>query len=204
MGLGAISPPIALDVPMTRFTDPANHKTALTQNFVPVLLVLLAVSTSGCTSLRVPDLKLPALPFAAPPTPTYMGTEPGFEPKPELGEQIYNAVREAKARDAVVLQIVGDSTPVRVLPLPENGESVTVSKLLSQAGITKKLGSIDATLFRPSTGSVSGMPMAVKMASNGRSVRPECDYALRAGDRLRVQKSVSPAVEGLIQSLLGL
>lgn len=164
----------------------------------------IAVFSTGCASIDVPDLELPPNPFMAPPTPTYTGAEPSFELQPEAGEQIYNGVREAKARNAVVLHVVGDSTPVRVLPLPENGQSVTVSTLMKQTQVGKKLGSIEATLFRPTPGSISGMPLAVKIESDGKSVRPETDYALRPGDRLRVRRSISPVFTGMFNSILGL
>jgi hypothetical protein len=183
---------------MTRLNVTANR------SIFTVILVFIAVFSTGCAALQVPELNLPASPFRRPPTPTYTGVEPGFELQPEAGEQIYNGVREAKARNAVVLHVVGDSTPVRVLPLPASGQSVTVSQLLTQTKVTKKLGSIDATLFRPSTDSISGMPLDIKMGKDGHSVRPETDYALRAGDRLRVRKAISPAIGGLIETILGL
>ncbi len=164
----------------------------------------LLLFLTGCSSMQVPQLEFPPTPFSKPATPTYGPEHRAFEMQPEAGEQIYQAVREAKARNAVVLQIVGDSSPIRVLPLPGDDQSVTVSNLLRQTGVNKKLGSIEATLFRPSSDSIAGMPLAIKMESDGRSARPESDYALRAGDRLRVRKAASPAMKGLIQGILGL
>jgi len=171
---------------------------------IPLFSGMIAVFSTGCSSMQIPELDLPPNPFMAPATPTYRGIEPSFELQPAAGEQIYNGVREAKARNAVVLHVVGDSTPVRVLPLPVNGQSVTINTLMTQTQVIKKLGSIEATLFRPSPGSISGIPLAVKMEKDGKSVRPETDYALRPGDRLRVRKAISPAVNGMIQSILGL
>ncbi len=189
---------------MIRVTCPAAATTASPATQILIFLCFFSVFVSGCSSLKIPELKVPPLPFSAPSTQPYTGAEPGFAEKAEYSEQVYNGVREAKTRNAVVLHVVGDSTPVRVLPLPKSGQSVTVSTLLAQTLVTKKLGSIQATLFRPSPGSITGVPLAVKMESDGKSVRPETDYALRSGDRLRVQKAASPAVQGLFQSLLGL
>ena len=101
-----------------------------------------------------------------------------------------------------MLQVVGDSPPVRVLPLPSDGRSVTVSNLLTQTGVAKKLGSLEATLFRPASGMIGGLPLEIQLGSDGQSVRPESDYALRAGDRLRVRKAVSPQLKGMLESLL--
>ena len=197
-------PPVSLDIAMIPVTCFIHSFAAAPTKRISVFLGLFAVFASGCSSLKIPELTVPPLPFSAPSSQPYMGAESGFDPKGDFSEQVYNGVREAKARNAVVLHIVGDSTPVRVLPLPESGQSVTVSTLLTQTLVTKKLGSIQATLYRPSPESITGMPLAVKMASDGKTVRPETDYALRAGDRLRVQKAASPAVQGLFQSLLGM
>ncbi len=183
---------------MTPNLDPRNR------SIIPVFMGFLALVCSGCSALNVPELEFPRTPFVKPKIDRYPGAEAGFAEHPEAAEQIYKGVREAKARNAVVLHVVGDSSPVRVLPLPEDGRSVTVSNLLTQTQVTKKLGTISATLFRPAADSISGMPLAVKMEKDGRKVRPECDYALRPGDRLRVKKSVSPTVQGLIDGVFGL
>jgi len=161
----------------------------------------LAILSTGCAGLQVPELKLKPLPFVTPQSPRYQGIEPGFELQTESAEEIYHSVREATARNAVVLQVVGDSSPVRVLPLPRDGRSVTVSNLLTQTGVSKKLGTIEATLFRPATGMIGGLPLEIEL-DHGHSVRPESDYALRPGDRLRVRKAVSPQLKTALESLL--
>jgi hypothetical protein len=159
---------------------------------------------SGCTTLNISQLELPPSPFSKPKANPYPGIQTGFEIEPEAAEQVYNGVREAKARNAVVLQVVGDSSPVRVLPLPQDGRSVTVSTLLSQTQVTKKMGAISATLYRPAADSIAGMPLEIKLEKDGRSVRPETDYALHAGDRLRVGKAVNPVVQDLVNAAFGL
>ncbi len=167
--------------------------------FVLILCVFTTVLGSGCTALN-----LPASAFSKPSSPEYQGLDPGFGLDSTSGEQTYHGVRQARAQNAIVLQVEGDSTPVRVLPLPPGQKSVFVSDLLKQTGVQKKLGSLEATLFRFSQDSIGGVPMVVKMAPDGRSVRPVSDYALHAGDRLRVSKAASPAMKGLVNMVLGI
>ena len=180
------------------------NRTARNRILSPFFAAFLAVAFSGCTPLNLTELRIPKTPFSKPEGNQYPGSPTGFELQPEAAEQVYNGVREAKARNAVVLQVVNDSTPVRVLPLPADGRSVTVSTLLGQTKVAKKLGCVNATLFRPSADSISGMPLEIKLEKDGRSVRPETDYALRAGDRLRVRKAVNPAIQDLVNGVLGL
>jgi hypothetical protein len=119
-----------------------------------------------------------------------------------VAQQVYQGTKQAKANHGIVLEVVGDESPVRVLPLPEDGRSVYVSQLLTQSGVQKQLGSVRATLFRHSTESIGGMPMECKMSKDGESVRPECDYALQPGDRLRVEKNSLLGSADLINLLL--
>lgn len=117
---------------------------------------------------------------------------------------MYKKVREAKAQNSIVLQIAGAEPPIRVLPLPPEGQSVFVSDLLNQTGVVKELGRIDATLYRDAPGMPAGIKMAVKMSHDHEQVRPESDYSLRAGDRLSIQKARAPAMNGLLSGLLGI
>ena len=64
-----------------------------------------------------------------------------------MTEAVYYAVKRAKSENGVVLQVVGDNHPVRVLPLPDDERTVYVSELLSQTGVLKALGYVEATLF---------------------------------------------------------
>jgi hypothetical protein len=63
---------------------------------------------------------------------------------------------------------------------------------------------IEATLYRSEADSIGGLPMEVRIAGDGQTVRPESDYALRPGDRLRVAEGAHPLLEGLFGSVLGL
>lgn len=166
----------------------------------PIWLVVL-IASGGCTSLKLPDL--PATAFTSNPSETHQFSG-AFDPQMSVSEQTYHAVRQAKAENSVVLQVVGDETPVRILPLPEGSHAVYVSELLEQTGVAAKLKTMEATLFRHNSESIGGLPMKVKMTPDGRQPQPVSDYALRPGDRLRVRKAASPALNGLLNAVLGL
>lgn len=191
-GLPGMPPPRTLQqLAMTRRT--LSHPP-----LTPVwLFATLAVMATGCSSLD-----LPAHPFSKRGSDKYLGVD-GSVPG-NLTEQAYHSVRKARSENAIVLEIASDSTPIRVLPLPPGQESVYVSNLLKETGISQKLGSIEATLFRHSTDAIGGIPMEVKMSPDGRHVQPESDYALQAGDRLAVREATSPAVKGMLSAVLGL
>ncbi len=152
-------------------------------------------AAAGCSTLKLPNMTM----SAAPDSP-YESAE--FPLVGSVSQQAYQGVRQAKAQHAVVLEVVGDSEPVRVLPLPQD-RAVYVSNLLRDTGVTEKLGVIEATLFRQSAESIGGLPMEVRIAGDGQTVRPESDYALQAGDRLKVSKGTHPALKGLLGPLLG-
>ena len=88
--------------------------------------------------------------------------------------------------------------------LPGDGQSVFVSDLLRQSGVQRKIGRVRAVLYRSSADSINGIRMAVNMAPDGKSVRPESDYALRAGDRLEVGEAPPRPLNGMFTSILGL
>jgi hypothetical protein len=114
---------------------------------------------------------------------------------------LYRKVQQASSQNAIVLQVLGDDAPVRVLPLPPDGKSVFVSDLLVQTGVLAKLESIEATLFRNSAEALGGVRMEVKMSPEGDEVRPESDYALQPGDRLRVNKRQFNSLEQLLKAV---
>lgn len=151
---------------------------------------------SGCSTLD-----LPRLPFAHPSSYRSSVGQPLDLQNTDLARR-YQCVRQAKTQNGVVLEVVGDEEPYRVLPLPEGQKSVFVSHLLAQTGVQRKLGQIKATLYRCSNDSWTGIPMEVRMADEGQRVRPESDYALRAGDRLRVEKDETSAVDLLVDMAL--
>jgi len=101
---------------------------------------------------------------------------------------VFKRVREAKSQNSVVVQVIGDSTPVRVLPLPPEEHSVFVSDLLKQTGLQESFGPMRVTLYRTNSQAPMGIPMEVKFTARGGDVRPEADYAIQAGDRIRISK----------------
>lgn len=120
-----------------------------------------------------------------------------------MNEKVYYAVKRAKLENAVVLQVIDDENPARILPLPEGDRAVYVSELLSQTGVMKKLGHVEATLYRTSSDSINGIPMEIKMGRSRDNVQPASDYALQAGDRVMVSKATNPALEMLFDGLIG-
>jgi hypothetical protein len=163
------------------------------------LVGLLAFANIGCTALRLPAV----LPFGQEQDSQYISGD-GSPLHASEGEMMYKKVREAKSQNAIVLQIAGAEPPIRVLPLPPEGQTVFVSDLLNQTGVLEEFGRIDATLYRDAPGMPAGVRMAVKMNRDHDQVRPESDYSLRSGDRLSVQKAKSPAMNGLLSGLLGI
>jgi hypothetical protein len=169
-----------------------------------------AIGLSGCATLAIPELPtLPNLPglktrHSDDPNSRYVGLESGFESDPSLGKEIYNKVRQARAQNSVVLQVVGDDEPFRILPLPPDERSVFVSDLLKQTGVLNKLGAVDAVLYRQAPGTINGLRMVVQMSIDKRTVRPESDYALKPGDRLRVEKAAHPGLQKIIEMAIGL
>jgi hypothetical protein len=163
------------------------------------LLAGVALVSSGCTSIDLPAL--PFMPGRGQET-RYKGVDGDFQMQTAIGEESYHSVRRALSENAIVLEV--DGAGGRVLPLPTEQKAVYVSDLLRQAGVIRKIGHIEATLYRHSPTSIGGLPMEVKMSDDGDTVRPECDYALQAGDRLRVQKAAHPALKGLLSTALGI
>ena len=152
---------------------------------VPLLLISLM---SGCNTFQMKKSGA-----------RYQGI--GIELASESAES-YHSVRQAKAQNSVVLHVVGDEQPFRILPLPPEGRSVFVSNLLRDTGVLKRLGGVDVALYRPSPHAIDGLRMDVQLASDKQSVRPECDYALQPGDRLRVAKAELDTVQTLLNMTL--
>jgi|GEM_PF-1432751 len=115
---------------------------------------------------------------------------------------VYQRIREAKSQNSIVLQIAGDSSPIRVLPLPPDGQSVFISDLLKQTGLQDKFGHLRATLYRATPAAPSGVPLEVRFDERSGEIRPEADYALQAGDRLKIAKQERPAFGGMFDQLL--
>lgn len=163
--------------------------------FWPVLTCFLL---TGCTSIDLPKTA-----FQRPANPEYLSMNSSLDLAHTVQEKAYYAVRQAKAENGVVLEVAGDSNPARTMPLPEAGQAVYVSDLLQETGVLAKLEHVEATLYRYSPGTVNGMPMQVRMSEDCTAVRPESDYALQPGDRLRVWKVPNPAMGKLFNAFLG-
>lgn len=168
-------------------TDP---KPGFARRTLPLVLVLL--TSTGCSTFQ-----------AAPDNARYQPVEPGLELSAAQSADAYLAVRQARAQNGVVLQVVDDEVPNRILPLPSGGKSVFVSNLLEQTGLLNKLENVDVVLFRSSPRSISGIQMAVKMTPDGHRVRPESDYALQPGDRVRVSRVEKDTFRSLMDVTLG-
>ena len=160
--------------------------------------VLACLMLSGCTSFKVPGTA-----FYLPSNPDYQSVSSSLDLDHAVQEKAYYAVRQAKAENGVVLEVVGDSNPARVMPLPGGKQAVYVSDLLKETGVMDKLETVGATLYRYTPGTVNGVPMEVQMIDSCTAVRPESDYALQAGDRLRVWKTANPAMGQLYNAFLG-
>lgn len=191
---------------------------------IVVALTSVCVSQTGCSIISPTAPAMPSWNSFIPPAlnpnkpSKYVPVGAGAAlPSSSFNEQAYNAVRRAKENNSVVLQIIDDEGPVRVLPLPAAGVSsgtamgsaggntetptVYVSTLLKQTGLVEKLGQIELALFRPSPSSFEGVRMDVTLA--GGEVRPETDYALRAGDRLVVRRDSRIVLDNMIDLVLG-
>tara|TARA_A100001391_G_scaffold199120_1_gene181646 strand:- start:235 stop:813 length:579 start_codon:yes stop_codon:yes gene_type:complete len=139
-------------------------------------------------------------------------------PSTTFTQEAYESVRNAKANNSIVLQILDDDVPIRVLPLPPAGAagpgcdagtggsappSVYVSTLLKQTGVLRKLGKVQAALYRPSPNSLDGVRMDVLFSPHdAEQVRPESDYALRPGDRLVIGKDNKMGIDSLLDLVL--
>lgn len=143
---------------------------------------------SGCSILKP---KQEGSPYAAVGPDVLMSNSTSLES--------YQKVREARATNSVVLEIQDDSEPIRMLPLPPPGKSVFVSSLLKDTGVLSKMGSIDVELMRAAANSIDGLKMEVKMSEDHNSVRPESDYALQPGDRIRVRKHETDGLQSLME-----
>lgn len=138
-------------------------------------------------------------------TPTLPGLEaPEVSPagglEPNQAAQTFQKIKQAKRENAVILQVSGDPEPLRVLPLPGEGQAVFVSDLLTQTGVFRKFGRVEAELFRDSTSLMDGVRMRVEIRGN--KITPGTDYALRPGDRLVVRQATAAnlgsALDGII------
>ncbi len=185
------------------------------------LVVLLVVGLStGCAGVRVPTVdvaeKLGVLgdigSVRSDPSDRFRPVGQGVQlASATLTEPVYNAVQRARRENAVVLQVLGDEVPLRVLPLPpgggdtpgSNAPSVYVSQLLTETGVQQKFGSLQATLYRAESGSIGGIQMDVLFDDSSGRMLPETDYALRSGDRLVVRRDDTLRFGSILGMALG-
>ena len=173
-----------------------SKRNTIERTFSFIVIAALCGLSAGCAGLALPQ-------FGAGEAPNYVGAETGLVIDGSVSEKNYHAVRQAHGRNAVVLNVQGDSDPVRILPLPPDGKSVLVSDLLRQSGVLEALGSVDVVVFRHLPPSPTGLRLPVKMNNGHDEVRPETDYALRPGDRVQVTQHTADVFGSLIGQALG-
>ena len=124
---------------------------------LPIALIACSAVaiTIGCGSVTVPKT-----PFGKPKSSPYADATSGFEGDPRLAQRLYQATRTAASQNSLVLQVVGDADPARILPLPPAGQTVYVSQLLEQTGVMKRYGGVSATLYRYNTAVIGGTRMS--------------------------------------------
>lgn len=168
---------------------------SFTASLLTAAILLISPLLIGCGSVTIPKTA-----FSNPTPDPYGANANGFEGNPQIAEKLYHATRTAHSQNSLVLQVVGDSDPARILPLPPPGQAVYVSQLLEQTGVLQRFGGVQATLYRYSPSVVGGIRMAVKMNKDASAVRSESDYALQPGDRLKVEEYASSMFGQLLQS----
>ncbi|MGV3486827.1 MAG: hypothetical protein ACO1RT_20595 [Planctomycetaceae bacterium] len=116
--------------------------------------------------------------------------------------EVYKRIQQAKSQNSIVLQVTGDSQPIRVLPLPSDGTPVFVSDLLRQTGIQEKMGRMLVSVHRSSPVDYAGAKMEVRFDEEGESIRPETDYALQSGDRIKIAKDPRTSFGNLMDRII--
>jgi len=195
-----------------------------------VLLAVVSLASSGCSTLVTSGFKMVGT--GNQPVSSAAGPESNYVPVGGIGtlpsgtftQEVYQSVRKAKANNSIVLQVLDDEIPIRVLPLPSpdsgggigagigagggagsavGGRTVFVSTLLTQTGVMQKLGRAQAALYRPSPANYEGIRMDVLFSEAApEQVRPESDYALRPGDRIVIRKDDRMGMTNIIDMVL--
>lgn len=153
-------------------------------------IISVAACCSGCAVISPP---------ATGPSDVVQNAEHALQPN--AAAQAFRKIKQAKRENAVILQVEGDEQPVRILPLPQDGQSVFVSDLLAQTGVFRKFGRVQAELYRDSSNLMDGVRMKVDIR-DGDKITPGTDYALRPGDRLLVRSVSTTALGDAIGELL--
>jgi hypothetical protein len=116
--------------------------------------------------------------------------------------ELYQRIRQAKAQNSIVLQVEGDSEPVRILPLPPDGRAVFISDLLRQTGVQEKIGRMQVVVYRSSPVDFAGAKMEVRFDESGETIRPETDYHLQTGDRIKICPDSTSAMSRLFDQII--
>ena len=77
-----------------------------------------------------------------------------------------------------------------------------VGDLLKQTGIQEKMGRMLVTVYRPSPTDFAGAKMVVRFDDEGETVRPDTDYSLQAGDRVKISKDTTTSMSRFIDQIL--
>ena len=164
------------------------HFPTLTAALPGAIATLMILNCGGCSMFSKPSKELVFDQRA-----TLQGSD---------SSEAFQRVRQAKSQNALVLQVEGDTQPIRVLPLPPNGRPVFVGDLLKQTGIQEKMGRMIVTVYRPSPTDFAGAKMVVRFDDEGETVRPETDYSLQAGDRVKISKDTTTSLSKFIDQIL--
>ena len=152
-----------------------------------LMLLLLSPACGGCTMLVPADETSKPFPLAL---------------KPSESTEQFDAIARAQQDNAIVLQVNGAETPLRILPLPPDGQPVYVSDLLRQSGLTADFPQMRAVLYRNSPEVIGGIRMGIRFRSGTNVVAPEHDYYLRPGDRLQVAEVQASPFGSLMDEIL--
>ncbi|MEO1614862.1 MAG: hypothetical protein AAFV88_03375 [Planctomycetota bacterium] len=182
----------------------------LPRNFAWIAVSAVLLGSCGCSQLpsaKSLDLMSPSASFLFPgqaKNSTYRtvdGTAPAFGSDGSMTMEAYQRIKEAKTQNAVVMQVAGDSEPIRVLPLPPADKTAFVSELIEQTGVKSSLGGIEATVYRPSPHSINGVRMDVKFNERG-EINPATDFALRPGDRVQITQKKIGGMQSLVDMVM--
>jgi hypothetical protein len=199
------------------------------ESSIRFLILPLALITflPGCSLFSGPGANLPSLgvsdtvaslmPGGSSPESRYVPVNGEASlPSSTFTQDVYHAVRKAKQTNSIVLQVVGDSEAIRILPLPDVSDSaissnpsgsakgIFVSTLLNQTGVLNEFRKVQVAVFRPSPSSFEGVRMDVLFESRGKhQIRPESDYSLHSGDRVVVRKDDGMSIDSLVDIALG-
>ena len=156
-----------------------------------LLLVLCAtaLTQTGCASLNLMST-----------SDSDVSLEAALKQSPEA--MLYRAVETAGQSNAVVLQVKGAEKPFRIIPLPSGEQHVFMNDLLRQAGLLKRVNSLNVSLYRSDGQIMDSVRMKVTFDKRNKRVSTGTDYALRPGDRITVSRDHGASVIGFFDGLV--